>query len=82
MRWENLLHWTPEARYYTTWKSTVGAHVHKTTYGSLIDMARPVRYAFDAGKSIAWASGRGLGPGNLDFFGPQMALAGQLDVNY
>jgi hypothetical protein len=25
---------------------------------------------FDAGKSITRASGRGLGPGNRDFFGP------------
>jgi hypothetical protein len=25
--------------------------------------------------SITLANGRGLGPGNLDFFGPQMALA-------
>ncbi len=25
--------------------------------------------------SITRASGRGLGPGNLDFFGPQMAIA-------
>jgi hypothetical protein len=28
----------------------------------------------DAGISITWASGRGLGPGNLEIFGPQMAL--------
>jgi hypothetical protein len=31
---------------------------------------RPVRNAFYAGKSITSASGRGLGPGNQDFFGP------------
>jgi hypothetical protein len=30
---------------------------------------------FDAGRSITWASGKGLGPGKLEFFGPQMALA-------
>ncbi len=30
--------------------------------------------------SIAWASGRGLGPGNLEVFGPQMALASRLDA--
>jgi hypothetical protein len=30
--------------------------------------------------SITWASGRVLGPGNLDFFGPQMTLAFQLDA--
>jgi hypothetical protein len=30
--------------------------------------------------SITWASGRGLGPGNLEFFGSQMALAYRLDV--
>ncbi len=30
----------------------------------------PVRNAFDADKSITRASGRRLGPGNRDFFGP------------
>jgi hypothetical protein len=30
--------------------------------------------------SITWASVRGLGPGNLEFFGPQMALAYWLDA--
>ncbi len=29
-----------------------------------------LRIAFDAGKSITRANGRGLGPGNRDFFGP------------
>jgi hypothetical protein len=29
--------------------------------------------------SITWASGRGLGPENLEFFGPQMALTYRLD---
>ncbi len=28
----------------------------------------------DAGKSVTTASGRGLGPGNRDFFGPCNAL--------
>jgi hypothetical protein len=47
----------------------------KTTYGPLINTALySVRNAFDAGKLITW-TGRGLGAGNLDFFGPQMALA-------
>ncbi len=27
-----------------------------------------------------WASGRGLGPGSLYFFGPQMALAWRIDA--
>ncbi len=31
-------------------------------------------------RSITRASGRGLGPGNLEFFGPQMALAYRLDA--
>ncbi len=33
-------------------------------------------------RSITWASGRGLSPGNLEFllFGPQMALAYRLDA--
>jgi len=40
-------------------------HVHRTTYGPLIDTALyNVHNAFDAGKSITWASGRGLGSGN------------------
>ncbi len=30
--------------------------------------------------SITWASGKGLDPGNLDIFRPQMALAYQLDA--
>jgi hypothetical protein len=30
--------------------------------------------------SITWASGRGLGPGNLEFFGPQMELAYRIDA--
>ncbi len=38
---------------YNLLKSPVGAHVHKTTYGPLIDMALgPVHNAFDAAKSI------------------------------
>jgi hypothetical protein len=51
----------------------MGAHVHKTNYGPLIDMTLYIN-VFDTGKSITWAIGRGLG-GNLDFFGTQMALA-------
>ncbi len=39
------------------------------------DIYGPVRAA-----SIIWASGRGLGPGILDFFGPQMTLAYWLDA--
>ncbi len=31
-------------------------------------------------RSITWASGRRLGLGNLEFFGPQMALAYWLDA--
>ncbi len=40
----------------------------------------PVRNAFDAGKFITLSNGRWLGPGNLDFFQPQMALAKRLDA--
>jgi hypothetical protein len=43
------------------------------------DFYGPLRYGFDAGRSNTRASGRGLGPGNLDFFGPcemaEMALS-------
>ncbi len=31
----------------------------------------PCAQFFDMGRYITWASGRGLGPGNLEFFGPQ-----------
>jgi hypothetical protein len=42
------------------------------------DFYGPVCNAFDAGKSITRASGRGLGPGNQDFFGPcEMASSRQ-----
>jgi hypothetical protein len=37
---KNLLHWAPEVRYDTALnllKSLVGANVHKTIYGPLID---------------------------------------------
>ncbi len=34
------------------------------------DLYGPVRNTFGAAKSITRASGRGLGPGNGDFFGP------------
>ncbi len=44
------------------------------------DLYGPVRNAFDAGKSVSWARGRGLGPEIRDFFGSQMALVGQLDA--
>ncbi len=40
------------------------------------DLYSPIRNAFDAGKSITRASGRGLGPENRDFLGPwEMALS-------
>jgi hypothetical protein len=32
--------------------------------------------------SFTWTSGRGLGPGHLNFFGPQMELAYRLDDIY
>jgi hypothetical protein len=41
----------------------------------------PIRNAIDAGKSITRASGRGLGPGNRDFFGPcEIALSRQVSA--
>ncbi len=38
-------------------------------YGTY-DLYSPICNTFDAGKSITRASGRGLSPGNRDFFGP------------
>jgi hypothetical protein len=40
------------------------------------DLYGPVRNVFDAGRSIMWASGRGLAPGNGEFLVPcEMARA-------
>ncbi len=40
------------------------------------ELYSPVRNVFDACRSITRASGRGLDPGNRDFFGPcEMALS-------
>ncbi len=55
------------------------ALVHKTTYAPMIYMSLYIM-VFDAGRSITWAIGRGLGHGNLEFFGPQMTLAYWLDA--
>ncbi len=53
--------------------------VHKTTYAPMISTAPCVMF-FDAGRSLTWGSGRGAGTGNLEFSGPQMALAYRLDA--
>jgi hypothetical protein len=47
------------------------------------DLYGPVQKAFDVGKSITRASGRGLGLGNRDFFEPcEMALSRKnLEIN-
>jgi hypothetical protein len=50
----------------------MGPHVHKTTYGPLMDWPCTVHNAFDSGKSITWASDRWLGLGNLVYFGLQV----------
>jgi hypothetical protein len=48
-------------------------NVHKTTYGSLIDTALYVMLLMRANPLLGQV-GEGLDPGNLDFFGSQMAL--------
>ncbi len=55
------------------------ALVHKTNYAPMIYSALCFMLLMWVA-SITWASGRGLGPGNLNFFGPQMALAYRLDA--
>ncbi len=45
-------------------------HDRNSSYLWTYELYGPVRYAFDAGKSITRASGWGLGPGNRDFLGP------------
>ena len=44
--------------------------VNQYSYLWTYDLYGLLRNAFDAGKSITRASGRGLGPGKQDFFGP------------
>jgi len=43
------------------------------------DLYGPVRNVFDAVRYITWASGRGLGPGNGEFFGPCEMASSQSD---
>ncbi len=64
--------------WYGPW-NPLWALVHKTTYAPMIYTALCVVLLMRAA-STTWASGRGLGPGNLDFFGPQMALLFRLDA--
>jgi hypothetical protein len=62
-----------------TWASPGWALVLKTTYAPMIYTAPCILLLMGAA-SITRASGKGLGPGNLEFFGPQMALAYWLDA--
>jgi hypothetical protein len=61
--------WALKPRYYP-FKVTLWALVHKTTHAPMTYRALCVMLLIRAA-SITWASGRGLGPGNLDF---EMAL--------
>ncbi len=45
-------------------------HQYQCSYLLTYDLYGPIHNFFDVGKSIMRASGRGLGPGNQDFFGP------------
>jgi hypothetical protein len=65
--------YAPAPPYPTVWalKPPSWALEHKITY-ALSDLYSPVHNVLDACIPITWASGRGLGPGNLEFFGPQM----------
>jgi hypothetical protein len=51
------------------------AHVHKIAYGPLIDTALYVMLLMQANPLPYLGKWEGVGPGNLDFFGAQMALA-------
>ncbi len=43
---------------------------NQNNYFCTYDLYGPVHNFFDAGRYITWASGKGLGPGNGEFFGP------------
>jgi hypothetical protein len=53
--------------------------IHKTTYGPLIDTALYIILLMRANPLLGQVEG-GLGPGSLDFFGPQMPLVQHLDA--
>jgi hypothetical protein len=55
------------------------ALVHKTTLCTY-DLYGPVHNAFDAGSIYYLGKWEGVGPWNLNFFGPQMALAYRLNA--
>ncbi len=61
---KNWLHWALKARYDTALQPVKVTRGSSCTLNHLwtSDRYDPVRNAFDAGKSITWASGRGLGP--------------------
>jgi hypothetical protein len=66
----------------TVWalKPPSWALVHKIIYAPMGGLYSPVHNVLDACITITLASGRGLDPGNLKLFGPQMALPYQLDA--
>jgi hypothetical protein len=47
-----------------------GSFLRYNSYLSTYDLYGPVRNFFDVCRSITRARGRGLGPGNREFFGP------------
>ncbi len=55
---------------YIALKYTELKHQEKNNYLFTCDLYGPVRNVFDACRYIARATGRGLGPGNWEFFGP------------
>ncbi len=78
-----FMHLLPHHPRPTVWalKPPSWALVQKTTSAPMIYTALCIMFWMRAYCiSITWASGRGLGPGNLKFSGPQMGLAYRLDA--
>jgi hypothetical protein len=63
-----------EHRTQNTEHGKQNTETHKTTYVHLIDTALYVMFLMQANQLLGQV-GKGLGPGNLVFFRPQMALA-------
>ncbi len=58
--------------------ATLDSRVHKTTYAPMIYTAQCVMVLMRADTLCGEVGGGGVGAGNLEFFGPQIALAYRL----
>jgi hypothetical protein len=67
---------------YVSFRRNLKRHAQNICKDTVLAIYEPMIYkapfAFDVGKSMTRASGRGLGPGNRDFFGPSQMASSRL----